>query len=70
MMQTGYEQNFGANSNPRYDALLAAAASDADEGRRYHYFEQAEKPYLKGWRLNLQDRLLSRYLYVLEHEGR
>jgi oligopeptide transport system substrate-binding protein len=91
MMQTGYEQNFGANSNPRYDALLAAAASEADEGRRYRYFEQAEsilneeapimpflfyasrhliKPYLKGWQLNLQDRLLSRYLYVLEHEGR
>jgi oligopeptide transport system substrate-binding protein len=27
------------------------------------------KPYLKGWQLNVLDRIPSRYLYVLEHEG-
>jgi len=28
------------------------------------------KPYLAGWRLNVLNRIPSRYLYVLEHEGR
>jgi len=28
------------------------------------------KPYIKGWHTNLQDRMPTRYLYVLEHEGR
>jgi len=27
------------------------------------------KPYLKGWQLNILDRNLSRYMYLLEHEG-
>jgi oligopeptide transport system substrate-binding protein len=27
------------------------------------------KPYLMGWHLNVLDRIPSRYLYVLEHEG-
>jgi oligopeptide transport system substrate-binding protein len=27
------------------------------------------KPYVKGWQSNLMDRNLSRYLYVLEHQG-
>lgn len=91
LFQTGFEQNFGAHTNARYDALLAAAARESDAARRYQDLEEAErllneespglpflyydarhliKPYLKGWRLNLQDRIVSRYMYVLEHEGR
>jgi hypothetical protein len=27
------------------------------------------KPYLKGWEPNILDRNLSRYMYLLEHEG-
>jgi oligopeptide transport system substrate-binding protein len=27
------------------------------------------KPYLKGWQLNILDRNLSRYMYLLQHEG-
>jgi hypothetical protein len=27
------------------------------------------KPYLKGWKLNVLDRIPSRYMFVLEHEG-
>jgi oligopeptide transport system substrate-binding protein len=27
------------------------------------------KPYLKGWAPNIEDRNLSRYMYLLEHEG-
>jgi oligopeptide transport system substrate-binding protein len=27
------------------------------------------KPYLKGWSANIEDRNLSRYMYLLEHEG-
>jgi hypothetical protein len=28
------------------------------------------KPYVKGWHANLQDRMPTRYLYVLDHQGR
>jgi oligopeptide transport system substrate-binding protein len=27
------------------------------------------KPYVRGWKLNIQDRIPSRYMYLLEHEG-
>jgi oligopeptide transport system substrate-binding protein len=91
LFQSGFEQNFGGLSDQRFDALLAAAANEPDNERRYRLFEQAEtrlndeadnipllyftsrhliKPYLKGWHLNLLDRIPSRYLYVLEHQGR
>ena len=90
LFQTGFEQNFGAYSDPRYDALLAAAAQEPNPVRRIEIFEQAEgrlneqaasipvlyyasrhlvKPYLKGWQLSIQDRMPSRYMYLLEHEG-
>ncbi len=90
LFQTGFEQNFGGLADPRFDALLAAAAKEPDIAQRYRLFEQAEtrlndeadaipllyytsrhliKPYLRGWHLNLLDRMPSRYLYVLEHEG-
>jgi oligopeptide transport system substrate-binding protein len=91
LFQTGFDQNFSAYSDPAYDALLSAAAQEADPARRFRYFEQAErrlneegvsipimyytsrhlvKPYVKGWQLNIQDRIVSRYMYLLEHEGR
>jgi oligopeptide transport system substrate-binding protein len=91
LFQTGFDQNFGAYSDPAYDALLAAAAAEPDPARRFRFLEQAEqrlnaegasipvlyyasrhlvKPYLKGWQLNIQDRIVSRYMYLLEHEGR
>jgi oligopeptide transport system substrate-binding protein len=91
LFQSGYAQNFGGLSDPRFDAMLAAASNEPDIAQRYRLFEQAEtwlneeavdiplvyytsrhliKPYLKGWHLNLLDRMPSRYLYVLEHQGR
>jgi len=91
LFQTGFDQNFGAYSDPAYDALLSAAAQEPDPARRFRLFEQAEKrlseegasipimyytsrhlvkPYIKGWQLNIQDRIVSRYMYLLEHEGR
>ncbi len=36
----------------------------------YYTSRHLIKPYLKGWHLNLLDRMPSRYLYVLEHAGR
>jgi oligopeptide transport system substrate-binding protein len=36
----------------------------------YYTTRHLIKPYLKGWHSNLQDRLPTRYLYVLEHQGR
>ncbi len=91
LFQTGFDQNFGAYSDPKFDALLDAASHEANEARRFEDFEQAEqrlneeggdiplmyytsrhliKPYLKGWHLNIQDRVVSRYMFLLEHEGR
>jgi oligopeptide transport system substrate-binding protein len=91
LFQTGFEQNFGGYSDPGYDALLAAAANEPDNVRRYGYLRQAEsrldadaaslpflyyssrhliKPYLKGWSDNIQDRSPSRFMYLLEHQGR
>jgi oligopeptide transport system substrate-binding protein len=91
LFQTGFEQNFGGYSDPKYDALLETASREPDPTRRYGYLAEAEKrldaegpslpflyyaqrhlikPYLKGWRANIQDRSPSRFLYVLEHQGR
>jgi oligopeptide transport system substrate-binding protein len=36
----------------------------------YYASQHLIKPYIKGWRANLQDRLPTRYLYVLGHQGR
>jgi oligopeptide transport system substrate-binding protein len=36
----------------------------------YYTTRHLIKPYVQGWRSNLLDRNLSRYLYVLEHQGR
>jgi oligopeptide transport system substrate-binding protein len=90
LFQTGYDQNFGAYSDPAFDSLLAAAGQEPDPTRRLRFFEQAErrlndqgvsipimyytsrhlvKPYVKGWQLNILDRIPSRYMYLLEHEG-
>jgi len=90
LYQTGFDQNFGASSDPTFDALLQAGTSEPDGARRYADFTRAEarlntdavyipylyrsgrhliKPYLKGWQLNVLDRIPSRYMFVLEHEG-
>jgi oligopeptide transport system substrate-binding protein len=91
LAQKDNPQNYGQFNDPRFEALLTAAANEPDNARRYGYFEQAErllnqeavflpmiyytsrhliKPYIKGWHYNLQDRIPTRYLHVLEHEGR
>ncbi len=36
----------------------------------YYASRHLVKPYVKGWQLNIQDRIVSKYMYVLEHEGR
>jgi len=36
----------------------------------YYASRHLVKPYVKGWQLNIQDRIMSKYMYVLEHEGR
>jgi oligopeptide transport system substrate-binding protein len=35
----------------------------------YYATRHLIKPYLRGWRLNIMDRNLSRYMYLLEHQG-
>ena len=89
LFQTGFGYNDGGYSNPRYDALLAAAGNEADAARRLGQLAQAEsilnedvaciplyyyatrhliKPYVRGWTSNIQDRNLSQYMYLLEHQ--
>lgn len=41
-LETGFGVNDGLYSNPQYDALLKAANAEADNGRRYQLFRQAE----------------------------
>ena len=88
---TGNGNNHGDYSNPHFDQLIDAAGQEADAGKRFRLFEQAErllnddaayiplyyyatrhlvKPYLRGWQSNVMDRNLSRYMYLLEHQGR
>ncbi len=90
LFQTGFGYNDGGYSNPRYDALLAAAGAEADGARRLQLLAQAEailnddvaciplyyyatrhliKSYVRGWTSNIQDRNLSQYMYLLEHQG-
>jgi oligopeptide transport system substrate-binding protein len=90
LFATGFGYNDGGYSSPRYDALLAAAGSEADASHRLELLAQAEallnedvacipiyyyatrhliKPYVRGWTSNIQDRNLSQYMYLLEHEG-
>jgi oligopeptide transport system substrate-binding protein len=61
LFQTGFEQNFAAYSDPTYDALLAAAAQEADPVRRFGFFEQAER------RLNAQGVSIPVMYYTSRH---
>jgi oligopeptide transport system substrate-binding protein len=91
LFQSGSGFNYGGYGNAHFDALLAQAAQEPDNGVRYRLLEQAEqtlnadaayiplyyyatrhliKPYVQGWRSNVMDRNLSRYLFILEHQGR
>ncbi len=36
----------------------------------YYATRHLVKPYVRGWQSNLLDRNLSRYMFVLEHQGR
>jgi oligopeptide transport system substrate-binding protein len=36
----------------------------------YYATRHLIKPYVQGWRSNVMDRNLSRYMYILEHQGR
>lgn len=61
--------------NARRYRLLAEAEARLDaEGASlpflYYSLRHLIKPYLKGWRMNTQDRSPSRFLYVLQHQGR
>jgi oligopeptide transport system substrate-binding protein len=42
LFKSGYAQNFGAYSDPHYDALLAAASLEPDNSKRYRMLEQSE----------------------------
>ena len=89
LVQTGFGYNDGGYSNPRYDALLAAAGNESDGARRLGQLAQAEsilnedvaciplyyyatrhliKSYVRGWASNIQDRNLSQYMFLLEHQ--
>ncbi len=89
LFQTGFGYNDGGYSNPRYDALLAAAGSEADAARRLEELSQAEsilnedvaciplyyyatrhliRSWVRGWTSNIQDRNLSQYMYLLDHQ--
>jgi oligopeptide transport system substrate-binding protein len=35
----------------------------------YYATRHLVKPYLRGWQSNIMDRNLSRYMYLLEHQG-
>jgi len=57
----------------RYADFTRAEARLNEDANYIPYFYRAArhliKPYLKGWQLNVLNRIPSRYLYVLEHEG-
>jgi len=57
----------------RYADFTRAEARLNDDAVYIPYLYRADrhliKPYLKGWQLNVLDRIPSRYLYVLEHAG-
>ncbi len=66
----------GAQSNATQRlALLAEAEALLDEDVAciplyYYASRHLIKSYLRGWTSNIQDRNLSQYMYVLEHQGR
>jgi oligopeptide transport system substrate-binding protein len=89
IFQTGFGNNDGVYSNPKFDALVEQAGNTSDQAERYKLFHEAEevlnedapvltmyfyesnhliKPYIKGWKSNIADRHLSRYMYVLAHQ--
>jgi oligopeptide transport system substrate-binding protein len=91
LYRTGFGNNDGGYSNPRFDAQLDRAGLEPDAQRRYQLLARAEqtldddvaciplyyyasrhliKPWVRGWSSNIQDRNLSQYMYLLEHEGR
>jgi oligopeptide transport system substrate-binding protein len=56
-------------------ALLAQAEAVLDEDVAaiplyYYASRHLVKPWVRGWQGNIQDRNLSQYMYLLEHEGR
>jgi oligopeptide transport system substrate-binding protein len=61
LLRTGFALNLTGYSNPRYDALLAAAVDESDTARRRALLEEAE-------RVMLADHpLLPLYFYVNKH---
>ena len=62
------------DNEARYRLLEQAEALLNQDGAYlplyYYATRHLVKPYVKGWQSNLMDRNLSRYLYVLEHQGR
>jgi oligopeptide transport system substrate-binding protein len=67
------EANQQADIHERYGYLAAAEALSNDDAAYlpvyYYAVRHLAKPYLKGWTANIEDRNLSRYMYLLEHEG-
>jgi oligopeptide transport system substrate-binding protein len=65
--------NQQTNLHERYRYLAAAEALSNDDAAYipvyYYAVRHLAKPYLKGWAPNIVDRNLSRYMYLLEHEG-
>lgn len=61
------------DNSERYRLLEQAEASLNEDGvyipLYYYSTRHLVKPYVKGWHSNLMDRNLSRYMYVLEHQG-
>jgi oligopeptide transport system substrate-binding protein len=91
LYKADYTMNFGAYSEPHFEALLASALQEPNSARRYQLLAEAEqvltedvpaipllyystphlvKPYLKGVPQNNLDIDGSRYMYILEHQGR
>ena len=61
LLRTGFALNLTGYSNPRYDALLAAAVDESDIARRRALLEEAE-------RVMLADHpVLPLYFYVNKH---
>ncbi|HMI36524.1 MAG TPA: ABC transporter substrate-binding protein, partial [Steroidobacteraceae bacterium] len=63
-----------ADAARRYDELAQAEAllnADVSCIPLYYYATRhLIKPYVRGWTSNIQDRNLSQYMYLLDHQGR
>jgi oligopeptide transport system substrate-binding protein len=61
------------DNTARYRLLGQAEALLNEDGvyipLYYYSTRHLVKPYIRGWHSNLMDRNLSRYMYVLEHQG-